>query len=352
MNRLLKLVVLNFFIFLKKRRNKKKYSSGFDFRNLKTAVICSAGIGDALMATPLIYNVYRESGNRKIDLISYSRVKEIFRFNKYVGNVFLFDKNKVIESARFFLKIRKAKYDLIFCAQPANTLFDAVLSSSSRFNIKIDKINKNILEEKINSLYDYIIPNDFSRHRVELNLDMGRKLGIEVKEDSSDINFEYPDDAPNGMKETVKNLASKKYICIHPGSGGAYKRWNLENFIELIKNIKNLSGDSIVLLGGKDEINLCREIEEKCGNVENFCGELNLFETGFVLSKSRLLICNDSGIMHLATAGKIPLIALFGPTNPLHIGPYAKNSVVIKKSDSMDSINVNDVLEKYISLNP
>lgn len=349
MTRFLKFTVLYFFVFLKKRKRRKRNGdfSAFDFNDKKTAVICSAGIGDALMATPLIFNAYKLNGKRKIDLISYARVKEIFRYNKYIDKVFLFDKRKFFESLSFFLRIRKTKYDLIFCAQPANTLFDAILSSSAGCSVKIDKINKNKLEEKINSLYDFIIPNSFSRHRVELNLDMVRKLGAEIEENVSKIDFFSSEDVASSAKDKLDGITGRKYICIHPGSGGAYKRWNAENFIELIRQINGFSDDPIVLLGGKDEIDLCKIIEEENKGILNMCGRLTLFETSFVLSNSRMLICNDTGIMHLATANKIPVIALFGPTNPLHIGPYTKNSFVIKNSEKMESITVQDVIEKY-----
>ena len=91
----------------------------------------------------------------------------------------------------------------------------------------------------------------------------------------------------------------------------------------------------------------------------------SLTSTAAYMKKSHLFIGNDSGLMHLATACKLPTIALFGPTNDLVYGPWGKNNIVIRTEEDynhfkkikinpnisyMDSITIEQVYTKMILL--
>ncbi len=314
----------------------------FKKQNFKIAIISSAGIGDALMTTPLITHIKKINPFIKIDVITYNRLVNIFYGNYFINNIILFNKKNFFKLSILFFKLKKNNYDIIFGAQPSNTLNDAFLSCSAKFNIKNDKINKSYFENKINKLYSAIIPDSFERHRVELNLDMLRYFNFNVETNQSHIYFK--DSCISVDSILLKNLGieynKQDYICIHPGSGGDYKRWNISNFKELIDKI--YPKYKIILIGGKEEINLSSYFKNN-SCVYDLIGKLNLSESYNILKYSKLFICNDTGMMHLACAADANIIALFGPTNPNHIGPYSSKAIVIKKNNIND-ISVEDVL--------
>ena len=117
---------------------------------------------------------------------------------------------------------------------------------------------------------------------------------------------------------------------------------------------------SIVLTGTKSEKSLIQEITSKMqGKFIDLCGELTIRELAMLIEKSRLLLTVDSAVMHIATAVKTPLIALFGFTNPVLWGPYPNrdNQIVIFKSpdkrlckDNMKNIEVEDVQNAVLKL--
>lgn len=61
---------------------------------------------------------------------------------------------------------------------------------------------------------------------------------------------------------------------------------------------------------------------------ENLCGQTNLGELSWILKHSKIVCCNDSGGMHLATAMGVPVVAIFGMTDPQKTGPLGWASVV------------------------
>ena len=60
-------------------------------------------------------------------------------------------------------------------------------------------------------------------------------------------------------------------------------------------------------------------------------GSTTLRQTMALISRCRLLVCNDSGIMHLAASLQVPLVALFGPQSPVKFGPWGKGCRVVRR---------------------
>lgn len=122
--------------------------------------------------------------------------------------------------------------------------------------------------------------------------------------------------------------APENFTAIHPFSGGAHKNWPLERFRELANH---LSGPLRWFVGGEQSLAGAEHIED-------------LFELASILARSRVTVGNDSGITHLAAAAGAPVVALFGPTDPALWAPRGERVVVVKR-DTMEAIEVDDVLE-------
>jgi lipopolysaccharide heptosyltransferase II len=119
-------------------------------------------------------------------------------------------------------------------------------------------------------------------------------------------------------------------IGIHPGASGDYKIWPLENFIKLSQNLIDKHRKKIIIFGDKNEQKLGRRIEAALGrNVLDLTGRTSLGQTAAVMSHCSLILCNDSGPMHLASAVGTPVLALFFSTHFVETGPYGVNHLVM-----------------------
>jgi ADP-heptose:LPS heptosyltransferase len=123
-----------------------------------------------------------------------------------------------------------------------------------------------------------------------------------------------------------------KPVCLVPGAGnpmksGEAKRWPLEYWLLLADRLAS-EGFSPVWLGSPDD---ARQFPVN-GTHLNLMGQLSLRQTFQVIDRSVALIGNDSGLFHVALATKAKAVALFGPTNPEHTGPFRNELVQVFKA--------------------
>ncbi|MCB0356838.1 MAG: glycosyltransferase family 9 protein [Bdellovibrionales bacterium] len=102
----------------------------------------------------------------------------------------------------------------------------------------------------------------------------------------------------------------EQYIAISPGSVWPTKRWSEQNFVELINKLPY----PVVLLGSREEAELCARIAAHDKQSINLGGKTSLLETLEILSHAKLTISNDSGAQHMAAAVECPVVSIFGPT--------------------------------------
>jgi heptosyltransferase-2 len=141
---------------------------------------------------------------------------------------------------------------------------------------------------------------------------------------------------PSARKRALSLLEGARgaIVCMAPGSRWPMKRWAPENYAELARRIAFELDYHVVLLGDRDDAletsRITRGISER---VTDLAGKTGILETAAVLERSVLFIGNDSGLMHLAEAVGVPVIALFGPTvEAFGYYPSLARSKVIERS--------------------
>jgi heptosyltransferase-1 len=125
---------------------------------------------------------------------------------------------------------------------------------------------------------------------------------------------------------------SSRWIALLPGARWNNKRWPVENFVELVRQLAPLAPDlKFAILGGKADAPLGKTIAEadptRCLDLT---GQTSLWEMIEWVRLTELVITNDTGPMHIAAALRKPVIALFGPTDPDATGPYGQRQNVIQ----------------------
>ncbi len=129
-----------------------------------------------------------------------------------------------------------------------------------------------------------------------------------------------------GLESTLAGLA--------PGAvGSPYKRWFPERFAELAVRIREAFGATVLLFGSDADEALGEEIQGCASDpaVLNLAGTLDLEEAMALVSACGLFVTNDSGLMHVAAALDVPLVALFGPTDPRRTAPWSENHILVRK---------------------
>ena len=130
------------------------------------------------------------------------------------------------------------------------------------------------------------------------------------------------------------NIDSKSVFVFCPGAEyGPTKRWPASHFAELATHLaQELPNANIILLGSKSDHQLAEEILQQSQDsvkIYNWCGNTSLDEAIALIGLAKVVVSNDSGLMHIAAALKTPQIAIFGSSDPAHTPPLSENAKVI-----------------------
>src|SRR5207253_1573708 len=107
-------------------------------------------------------------------------------------------------------------------------------------------------------------------------------------------------------------LAGARLAALAPGAAHATKRWPIAHWSALAEELR-AAGYKSVVVGGPEDRGLAEQLM-RSGAAASAAGEFSLQETGALLARAQVVISGDTGVMHMATAVRTPVVALFGPT--------------------------------------
>lgn len=117
-----------------------------------------------------------------------------------------------------------------------------------------------------------------------------------------------------------------------PGSRHFTKQWPVDYFIELGKLLAG-TGYKIVLFGGKDDRDLCKQISSSIPKALDLSNDNLLLQTATDMKSCKSIICNDSGLMHLACAVNVPVILIMGSTvKEFGFKPYLNRNLIFENN--------------------
>jgi ADP-heptose:LPS heptosyltransferase len=176
-------------------------------------------------------------------------------------------------------------------------------------------------------------------HKIDYFLNIARFVGI----DPADTRYEFfvkNEDRASVLKFFESENVTDKDILVAlcPGGNWDPKRWPKENFALLGSLISKSAGARIAICGAKKDIGLAGEIASLMSVPPIIaCGRTTLGQLGAVFERANLVVANDTGPMHIASAVGADVIALFGPTSARITGPRGRGrSVVISADVSCD----------------
>jgi ADP-heptose:LPS heptosyltransferase len=178
---------------------------------------------------------------------------------------------------------------------------------------------------------------------VSNNMRLLKRLNIEAKKNDyvGLIHIPLDKDSRGSDKDNFFKIP-QKYVVISPGTSARrrIKTWEEEKFGDLILQLKERHGLNPVLVGGEDSSEISEKIIEivteknkgkKMNHIEDLTGKTNLKELCYLLKEASLFVGVDSGIMHLASSFDIPVVGIFGPTDPFYVGPQNRRSRVVRE---------------------
>lgn len=173
-----------------------------------------------------------------------------------------------------------------------------------------------------------------SAHVIEQNLELASAVvGGTLTPGTFDVARDPA--AEEWYRREVANLGAERYAILNPGAGWGAKCWPANSYAAVARGLA-ASGISSLINYGPNETALASEVEEKSGGTARkvLC---SVSELVALTRRAAVLVGGDTGPLHLAAALKVPVVALFGPTDPARNGPYGTRSVVLRSRQSATS---------------
>lgn len=307
---------------------------------MRILVISLAGIGDTLLATPLIHELRRRFPDARIDvLVMWAGARDLLEANPQITTVHFLNMLKagLPASLTFLWSLRKERYDLSLNTYPQSKIqyriVARIINAAQRISHRYE--NSTLLDRW---LVTQTVPQNYHRHSVENNLFLLSALGLSPApgQHLTEI-FLHPDElAWAGQFILEHGLSRKKILGLHVGSGKTknleLRRWPLRNYISLLRRLSEVESDlTVILFGGpeekEDHETILREVP---GPAVLLATSRNLRQAAALLQRCDLFLSVDTALMHLAATMNVPeQLVIETPTFNPTIEPYARPYVLI-----------------------
>lgn len=223
--------------------------------------------------------------------------------------------------ARSLLQMRQERYDWVIDLQ--GLARSAVVSwiANGALTVGVDDPR-----EGAAAFYDHRVARPGPRvHAVDWYLRVLEILQVPVHR-----RFEWLPPRP-AVAEQVRNrwpVAGRRWVCIQPGARWWNKRWPIEHFQTVLRQLSARQPElHFAILGGSSDIPLGASLSSVVPDrTVDLTGQTTLAEMIEWLRCSELMLTNDTGPMHAAAALGLPVVGLFGPTDPRRTGPYGQEA--------------------------
>ncbi|MCX6158160.1 MAG: glycosyltransferase family 9 protein [Ignavibacteriota bacterium] len=255
----------------------------------KILIIRLSSFGDIVLTYPFINELRRLYPDAAIDMVSKPQYTDLVKLHPFINEAIPFDMNM-----KYYLDSRK--FDVVFDLQRNINSRRIIPSGTKVIRVVKESWKKLLLVHfKVNLLKEYI-----PVYKKYLN-------ALKKFDDRADTGFTKTDLnlKPNGF-------VSDKYIVLSPSSKHFTKRLPESKFALLLKDLKT----KVIITGDNNETDkeICVYFDTQFNNSLNLCGKLSFPELADVIKGAEFVVCNDSGILHLAEALGKKVFVFFGST--------------------------------------
>jgi len=302
----------------------------------KILIVHPTGIGDTLKITPIARELRKKYPKAHISYLIESGPSALLLNNPHLNEIIIFDRNAykkelLIKEGDFhqvfseiylnMKNIQERKIDLTI--NLFSSYYGAILAYLSKA--------KKIFGFQMNSYGQFFGEIEPSLRPLHLINQFGRIA--KIKPESKDLVLRLTQDEEKfGQSFLEDHKISQNDFLIGLNAGAAWpsKRWGFKNFVVLCDELISSFGAKVVLFGGTQDRKRTDRIKELMNAKPIVPPLLNLRELASVISRCKLFIGQDTGPLYMADALGIPNISIWGPTDPVYLGPASRLALCLQ----------------------
>ena len=325
-------------------------------------LIKPSALGDVIHTLPVLVKLRERYPAARIDWLLTPAIADLVAHHPGLSGIVLFDRRRYGHAWRspaaaqglvgLFSQLRRARYDLVIDlhGQFRSAMF--ALATGAAVRIGFDRPRPRAIRRSSPRLlpaqayrhgwtgaregswlaytHRIAIPT-LEAHAADRYLWLGPMLGLDSTS-QPDFRVPIPDVARLRADELLVSAGVTKnqpLAVLTPGTIWETKHWRADGFADVARHLLR-GGRAVVLAGAGKDAAACEAVAHLCPEAVNLCDRTRISELAALIARADICVTNDSGPMHLAAALGRPLVSIFGPTDEIWIGPYARPRAVVR----------------------
>jgi heptosyltransferase-1 len=268
-------------------------------------IIKPSSLGDVIHALPTVSAIRRQFPHAHIAWLVNAELTSLLEHSPVIDRVIPFPRRDFAAIPALLRQLRREQFDVALDLQGLlrSGLIARASGAPRRVGLSDSREGARLFHTEI-----VTVPRC---HAITRYLLAARHLGCP----------ESPVEFPIGI---TRQPRSGGWIAVNPSARWPTKLWGDELYAELVRRLPH---DRVVLTGSASER---ARIDHIAQGRRNMAGQTNLLELAELYGRCAVVITNDTGPMHLAAAVGTPVIAIFGPTDPLLTGPHGNRHILLR----------------------
>lgn len=333
-----------------------------DFSGVRRILIVKpSALGDIVHSLPFLYAVKQRFPDAAVDWVVAHGLHPFLAGHPLIRKLWVIKKDEWKKMGRLKQTLGeinalrrdlgRQRYDV--CIDLSGLFRSGVLTGFSRAPVKLGFKES---DEGSPYFYTHKIHGSMQIHAIDRYLEIARYMGCNTDR------IVYPF-APYDPDPPILGTLPRTFVVMCPSAGKPANRWPAEKFGEVAAR---LPLPTVVIASAAEAPIADKVVASSSGKAVSIAGQTRLKDLLGVIGKAKGFICNDTGPMHMAAALNIPVVAVFGPANPVRTGPYGDIHTVVRKAfpcspcyakhpctrhqfQCMETLTVEEVLAKAVS---
>ncbi len=330
-----------------------------DFNQIKKILIIRfrGQLGDFLLSTPAIKALRHHFPKAEIGIVARSYFAELIIDHSSVNQVLVFYENGLMwtpQKIRTLWRQLYRKWDMaVVLSLEGHSLTSDIFAhlSGAKYIVGSDRF---IFPGCKRNFFYNLMPSTSKKeiHQTERNMELVQYIGADSSDRAEWINVDHSErDAVKREFSSRHPNRDRKLIGLHIGASKIENRWPVEKFCKLARLLHTQYNLDIIVFWGPDEEELAEQFFHFVKTKTIAFEPSTLRKLALTYTLCDVVVCNDTGTMHLCAAVGTPLVSLFGPTNPKFWKPIGDRFIALRgKNHLVENIPVNQVCREVVKL--
>ena len=293
-------------------------------------------MGDMLLAIPAFRAIQQAYPEAEIGVISSTLNRGVLVNNPYIDRLYLYNKRNVLSIIPLVRDLRRARFDLVIVLHTVSFSFTSVaLAVLSGAGVRIGSASPALGASLTGSYLNLTLPlpaeEELERmNEAEHNLYPLSAIGIDT-DDLAPVIIPGPESDRWADEFAERHwLLEHVQLAVHPGAGKTENIWPPERHAQVVNELNKRRPVSLIVVEGPSDTASVTEFLSVCDVEATVVSGRGIVDVAALLRRADLVICNDTGVMHVSAAAGATTLAVFGPTNPTRWAPRAPTLHIVR----------------------